>query len=106
MISTLQSCDAPKELAPPTGDSRHESERLKLLLDMTNALISNLEPRDLLRAITASIRERMHSDTVMVWLPDAGRRQMRALTMDFPQGKGFLREDLLHPIEGSSVGIA
>jgi formate hydrogenlyase transcriptional activator len=106
MISTLQSCDAPKELAPPTGDSRHESERLKLLLDMTNALISNLEPRDLLRAITASIRERMHSDTVMVWLPDAGRRQMRALTMDFPQGKGFLKEDLLSPIEGSSVGIA
>jgi len=102
MILTLQSCDTPK--APSTGDTRRESERLKLLLDMTNTLISNLKPRDLLRAISVSIRECMHSDTVMVWLPDAGRRQMRALTMDFPQGKGFLREDLLHPIEGSSVG--
>lgn len=103
MILTLQSCDTPK--APSTGDTRRESERLKLLLDMTNTLISNLKPRDLLRTISASIRECMHSDTVTVWLPDAGRRQMRALTMDFPQGKGFLREDLLHPIEGSSVGI-
>src|SRR5258707_8701313 len=105
MILTLQSCDTPKEFAPSTGETRRESERLKLLLDMTNALISNLEPRDLLRAISASIRECMRSDTVMVWLPDAGRRQMRALTMDFPQGKGFLKEDLLRPIEGSSVGM-
>jgi len=102
MILTLQPCATPK--APSTGDTRRESERLKLLLDMTNSLISNQKPRDLLRTISASIRECMHSDTVMVWLPDAGRRQMRALTMDFPQGKGFLREDLLHPIEGSSVG--
>jgi formate hydrogenlyase transcriptional activator len=29
---------------------------------------------------------------------------MRALTMDFPGGKGFLKEDLLRPIEGSGVG--
>jgi formate hydrogenlyase transcriptional activator len=105
MILTLQPYDTPKELAPSTGDSRRESERLKLLLDMTNTLISNLEPRDLLRAITASIRECMHSDSVTVWLPDAGRRQMRAKTIDFPQGKGFLKEDLLRPIEGSNVGL-
>jgi len=94
-----------KELAPSTGDSRRESERLKLLLDMTNTLISNLEPRDLLRAISARIRECMHSDSVTVWLPDAGRCQMRAKTIDFPQGKGFLKEDLLRPIEGSNVGL-
>ena len=34
-------------------------------------LVSNLEPRDLLRAISASIRQDMHCDVVGVWLPDA-----------------------------------
>jgi formate hydrogenlyase transcriptional activator len=98
----LQSGDSPKQFTPSGGDLRRE--RLKLLLDITNALISNLEPRDLLRAISASIRQCMHSDTVTVWLPDAEQRQMRALTIDFPEGKGFLKEDLLRPIEGSDLG--
>ena len=54
------------------AELEHEKDRLKLLLDMTNALVSNLEPRDLLRAISASIRQDMHCDVVGVWLPDVG----------------------------------
>ena len=33
-----------------------EKDRLKLLLDMTNTLVSNLEFSDLVRVISASIR--------------------------------------------------
>ena len=80
------------------------NERLKLLLDMTNTLVSNLELRDLLRAISASIRQVMHCDVVGVWLPDGERRQMRQLAMDFPESKGFAEEDSLYPVEGSLVG--
>src|ERR1700675_3907522 len=79
----------------------NESERLKLLLDVTNTLVSNLEPRDLLRAISASIRRDMHCDSVGVWLPDSERRQLRQLVMDFPEGRGFVREGLLRHVEGS-----
>ena len=100
----LQPGDLPKEFAPSGSDLRREGERLKLLLDMTNTLISNLEPRDLLRAVSVSIRQCMHCDTVGVWFPDEERRQMRAVTVDFPEGKGFLKDDLLLPIEGSAVG--
>src|SRR3981189_939159 len=78
-----------------------EKDRLKLLLDMTNTLVSNLEPRDLLRAISASIRQDMRCDVVGVWLPDSERRQLRQLALDFPEGRGFLSEDLSHPIEGT-----
>jgi formate hydrogenlyase transcriptional activator len=104
MHITQKSGHSLMEIAPSVADSRRESERLKLLLDMTNTLISNLGTRDLLRAISASIRQCMRCDTVGVWFPDEERRQMRALTMDFPEGKGFLKEDLLRPIEGSGVG--
>ena len=106
MSSTPQSGDAPREFASSGGDFERESRRLKLLLDMTNLLVSNLEPRDLSRAISASIRQFMHCATVAVWLPDAEQRQLHSLPMDFPESKGFLREDSLLPIESSGLGEA
>ena len=69
--------------APP--DLQRESERLKLLLDMTNALVSNLECRELLRSVSVIIRQVMHCDIVGVWLPDAERVHLRQLAMDFPR---------------------
>src|SRR6202047_2160180 len=81
-----------------------ESDRLKLLLDLTNTLVSNLECRDLLRTVSASIQQVMHCDTVGVWLPDREQVYLRQLAMDFPESKGFIREDLLHPVEGSLLG--
>jgi formate hydrogenlyase transcriptional activator len=81
-----------------------EKDRLKLLLDMTNTLVSNLKPRDLLRAISASIRQDMHCDSVGVWRPDSERRQLRQWAMDFPESKGFVKEDMLRPVEGTEIG--
>ena len=90
----------------PSGppDLQRESERLKLLLDITNTLVSNLECRELLRSVSAIIRQVMRCDTVGVWLPDVDKVQLRQLAMDFPDGKGFVREDLLLPVEGSVMG--
>ncbi len=106
MSSTPQPDGTLYKVEPPDGNLRRESERLKLLLDMTNMLVSNLEPRDLLRAISASIQQSIHCDTVAVWFPDAEQRQLRSVTMEFPESRGFLKEDLLLPIEGNGVGEA
>jgi len=81
-----------------------ESDRLRLLLDMTTTLVSTLECRELLRTVSASIRQVMHYDIVGVWLPDAERVHLRQLAMDFPESKGFVKEDALQPIEGSVIG--
>jgi formate hydrogenlyase transcriptional activator len=83
---------------------QRESDRLKLLLDMTTTLVSTLECRELLRRVSASIRQVMHCDIVGVWLPDAERVHLRQLAMDFPESKGFAKEDALQPIEGSVIG--
>jgi len=81
-----------------------ESDRLKLLLDMTTTLVSTLECRELLRTVSASIRRVMHSDMVGVWLPDAEHVHLRQTAMDFPESKGFAKEDALQLIEGSVIG--
>ena len=81
-----------------------EKNRLKLLLGMTNTLVSNMEPRDLLRAISASIRQDMNCDVVGVFVPDSEQRQLRLRAFDFPGSNGSAKEDSLYPLEGSIVG--
>src|SRR5713101_8271291 len=86
------------------AELEREKDRLKLLLEMTNTLVSNLEFRDLLRAISASIRRVMQCDSVSVWLPDTKQGQLRAHALEFPESKGFVKEDLFLPVEGSLIG--
>ena len=50
---------------------QHKNERLKLLLEVNNTIVSNLELRDLLTAISASLRSVMQCDAVGVALPDS-----------------------------------
>src|ERR1700683_3235303 len=91
-------------LPTATPELQREGDRLKLLLDMTTTLVSTLECRELLRTVSASIRQVMHYDIVGVWLPDIERVHLRLLAMDFPESKGFAKEDALQPIEGSVIG--
>jgi formate hydrogenlyase transcriptional activator len=88
----------------PEGLER-ERNRLKLLLDMTNTLVSNMEPRDLLHAISASIRRDMNCDVVGVFVPDSDQRQLRLRAFDFPGSSGCSKEDSLYPVEGSMLGL-
>ncbi len=89
-----------------TEELQSKNERLQLLLDVTNQVVSNLELRDLLRAISQDVRRVMQCDYAGLSLPDAENKQLRLYAVDFPEGKGFLQEDLRYPIEGSPSGAA
>jgi formate hydrogenlyase transcriptional activator len=75
--------------------AQHQNDQLQLLLDLTNRITSNLELRDLLRAIAANIREVIRADGVDVALPDAVSGKFRVFAIDFPHGKGVIKEELL-----------
>src|ERR1700677_2353990 len=92
-------------LPTATPELQREGDRLKLLLDMTTTLVSTLECREILRTVSASIRQVMHYDIVGVWLPDEEGVHLRQLAMDFPESRGFAKEDALQPIEGSVIGM-
>jgi formate hydrogenlyase transcriptional activator len=83
-----------------------KNDRLQVLLDVTNHVISNLELRDLLHAISQDVRRVMQCDYAGLSLPDAENKQLRLYAVDFPEGKGFLHEDLVYSIEGSPSGTA
>jgi len=86
-------------------DKRKQAEdRLQLLLDITNQVVSNLQLRDLLRAISASVRRVMQCDLVGIFLPDADGSRMQTFVLDFPDSKGFVREEYCS-MEGSLGGF-
>jgi formate hydrogenlyase transcriptional activator len=96
---------AQKELERKQDELQRERDRLKLLLDVNNNVISNLELRDLLESISASMRRVMQCDAVGVHLPDSDGSHLRIYALDFPESKGFLREEALVPIQDTGPGI-
>jgi formate hydrogenlyase transcriptional activator len=75
--------------------ARHQNDQLQLLLDLTNRITSNLKLREVLRAVAANIREVIRADAVDIALPDAASGKFRVFAMDFPHGKGVVKEELL-----------
>jgi PAS domain S-box-containing protein len=92
-------------LSTDIDDRKQAEERLQLLLDVTNQMVSNLQLQDLLRAISASVRRVMHCDLVSVCFPDAELKTLQTFVLDFPESQGFIRETFFIPMEGSLSGF-
>ena len=73
-------------------------DRLQLLLNLTTRITSSLDLREVLRAIAANIREVVHAHAVTVSLPDPTSGKSRVFAVDFPHGKGVIKEELLLPL--------
>jgi formate hydrogenlyase transcriptional activator len=73
--------------------SQHQNDQLKLLLNVSNQITSNLELRDLLRAVAGKIRELMQCDAVSVSILEPAPERWRVYALDFPHGNGLLKED-------------
>jgi formate hydrogenlyase transcriptional activator len=69
-----------------------ERDRLKLLLEVNNNVISHLELGDLFQAISSALRECFHHEYTGLWLFEDGSTQLRRVGMDFPSGQGFIEE--------------
>jgi formate hydrogenlyase transcriptional activator len=69
-----------------------QNARLNVLLDLTNRINSNLDLTEVLRAISASVRQVMHCDAAGVSFPDSESGKLRLYAMDFPQSEGFAHE--------------
>ena len=73
-------------------DDALAQERLNVLLDLTNRVVSKLDLRELLREVSGSIRRVMQCDGVSVTLPDPETGQLRLYAFDFPGAKGNVHE--------------
>jgi formate hydrogenlyase transcriptional activator len=96
---------------PAAGTSAEDGtertrEHLQLLLEVNNALVSNLELPPLFHAISAAVRRVVQNDYCSLCLYDAGLRQFQVHALDFPGGRGLIQENVVFKVEGSPAGDA
>jgi formate hydrogenlyase transcriptional activator len=81
-----------------------KNERVGLLLELTNHVVSNLDFRDLLRAVVASTRRVMGCDGAGITLPDSDNTRLRIYALDFPLKDESVQEESLVPIDDDIAG--
>nr|WP_251106542.1 sigma 54-interacting transcriptional regulator [Alloacidobacterium dinghuense] len=78
----------------------NERTKLKLILDLNNSVVSNLELKQLIRAISPSIRNVMQLDAVALMLPTSDNGCLEVYALDFPDSKGTIRPGVMVSPDG------
>ena len=81
-----------------------KSERVGLLLELTNQLVSNLEFRDLLRSVVTSTRRVLGCDGAGITLPESNNTHLRIYALDFPFKDESRHEESLVPMDEDISG--
>src|SRR5205823_11167205 len=77
-------------------------DRLKLLIELTNHVVSNLDLRDILHTLSGSLRRALQCDAVAVHLPDLESNRLRPYGVECHAGNGSLKDDTFPLIDGSA----
>jgi formate hydrogenlyase transcriptional activator len=85
---------------------RHERDRLRLLLEITNSTISKLDLPRLVEALSTNLLSVTRCDFCALLLPDADSGELRVTTLYNPEGRGSLCDGTIIPIHGSICGKA
>ena len=81
-----------------------ERDRLRLLLDLNNAVVTNLETDRLFHAISACLKSNFEMEYASLALYDAESNSFRLHALDFPASRGIIRENAVLPVDGSPAG--
>src|SRR5205085_9835649 len=87
-------------------EANRQSERRQLLLEINNAMVSQLDLRSLIKSISACLREVLHHDVTGISLYDPDTNQLRAYAYDSFDKQFAIEEGTLIPLESSLTGSA
>jgi formate hydrogenlyase transcriptional activator len=87
-------------------DLAHERDRLRLLLEVNNAVVSRLDLRDVFAATAASLRRVIPHVLASLYLYDPDNEVVSRHALDSPGGKGLLQEGFVGPIDSTPAGPA
>jgi formate hydrogenlyase transcriptional activator len=79
-----------------------EHDRLRVLLEVNNHVVSKLDIMDLFRAASASIRSYFGNDFTGFWLIGKDSNQLELTVLDFPASRGFLTDAAVRELSSSS----
>lgn len=91
---------------PSKQELSRERDRLRLLLEVNNAVARNLDLRELLQAISAVLRDCLPHDFTGLAIYDDRSGQLRIHSVEATQQEGMLAEGEPIPMEGTTAGLA
>src|SRR5215813_4025213 len=91
---------------PQPRDHSDERDRLRLLLDVNNAVVSTLSLKDLLYAVSGWLRKFFPLDFASMVIKDEETGMLKVHALDSAPPGGVLAEGAILPLEGTPPGIA
>jgi formate hydrogenlyase transcriptional activator len=83
-----------------------ERDRLRLLLDVQEAMIPNLDLPGLFESLAARLRDVTGCDLIGLSLPDPTNGQLRQRLVNHREGRGAIKVGMVVPLHGSASGKA
>ena len=83
-----------------------DRDRLRLLLDVNNAVVSTLDQRQLFQGIATSLRRVMHHDYTSLALLEPTTQKLRVLALDLPAGRGLHHDEIVASLDDCPCGLA
>jgi formate hydrogenlyase transcriptional activator len=84
----------------------HERDRLRVLLDVNNVLVTSLELPELFRGIVSTLQRVIHHDYTSLALLDPATGFLKIHALDFPGRQGLLKPEMIIPRDVSPAGRA
>jgi formate hydrogenlyase transcriptional activator len=84
----------------------HERDRLRVLLEVNNVLVTSLELPELFRGIVSTLQRVIHHDYTSLALLDPASGLLKIYALDFPGRQGLIKPELTIPRESSPAGRA
>jgi formate hydrogenlyase transcriptional activator len=88
------------------GELREERDRLRLILDMNNLLVSRLDYPGLLEALSDSVARVVKHDVASIALLDRESNKLRLQALTYTDAPGVLEPNILLSLDGSPAGAA
>jgi formate hydrogenlyase transcriptional activator len=83
-----------------------ERDRLRVLLEVNNVLVTSLELPELFRGIVSTLQRVIHHDYTSLALLDPITGFLKIYALDFPGRQGLLRPEMIIPRDASPAGRA
>jgi formate hydrogenlyase transcriptional activator len=83
-----------------------ERDRLRVLLEVNNVLVTSLELPELFRGIVSTLQRVIHHDYTSLALLDPASGLLKIYALDFPGRQGLIKPEMTIPRESSPAGRA
>jgi formate hydrogenlyase transcriptional activator len=87
------------------GQLARERDRLQVLLEVNNVLVSTRELRELFRGIVSSLEKVIHHDYTSLALRDSASGLLKIHALDFSNNPAFFDQEITVPLDSTPSGI-